>query len=85
MKLKNKLQKLLKSKKIEIKRKRTKPKSNTKWRTKLNFYRPGVKTKVHGRETKDRRKNLIIVELLPVLVSVPPQQLCHILVHRMRR
>jgi hypothetical protein len=37
MKLKNKLQKILKSKKIEIKRIRTKPKSNTKWRTKLNF------------------------------------------------
>jgi len=38
MKLKkNKLEETLKSKQIEIKRMMTKPKTNTKWRTKLNF------------------------------------------------
>jgi hypothetical protein len=45
MKLKKKPQETLKSKQIEIKRMKTKPKTNTKQRSKLNFSRPSMKTK----------------------------------------
>jgi hypothetical protein len=38
---------------------RTKPKTDTKWRTKLNFSRSDMKTKTQEREIKGRRKNPI--------------------------
>jgi len=84
MKLK-KLQEALKSKQVEIKKIRTKPKINTKLRTQLNFKRSSMKTKTQEREMKRSRKKLIVLEPLPALANVPPQQLLHILAHRMRQ
>jgi cystathionine beta-lyase family protein involved in aluminum resistance len=76
MKLKKKLQEALKSKQIEIKRVRIKPKTNIKWRTKQNFSRPNTKIKIQEREIKSKRKNLFAIE--------SPLTLENILAHQMR-
>jgi len=85
MKLKKKLQEALKSKQIEIKKMRTKPKTNTKWRTKLNFSRPGTKTKTRREKQRAGEKNSIVVELSPSLEQLPFHHLHYFLAHRMRQ
>jgi 5S rRNA maturation endonuclease (ribonuclease M5) len=71
MKLKKKLQEALKSKQIEIKRMRTKPKTNTKWRTKLNFSRPGTKTKTRREKQRAGEKTSSLSN------CQPPWSKCH--------
>jgi hypothetical protein len=61
---------------------RTKPKTNTKWRTKLIFSRLDTKTKIQEIKTKGRRKKPIAVELLPALEHVPLKQLHNIFAHQ---
>jgi hypothetical protein len=44
-----------------------------------------MKIKAQEREMKGWRKKLIVVKQSPALANTPPQQLRHILAHRMRQ